>query len=185
MKHIALTFIALSLFGCAQTMTIDESKLGNKKASLKIDASELKGYVSIPLINYKNVNVFLSEFPDCENGEPVKDKSKKLGKATLTPKKNIQALTIPAGSKLLVSSNSHENAGGNMYTCWNAVHFTPKNQGSYVLKVIPHASFSGERCSTKLLEIVDGETVPSKDAVYPIAEYKGFWTGKEFNHCSE
>lgn len=173
------------LFGCAQTMTIDKSKFGEERAGLTIDASELEGYVSIPLINYKSVNVFLSEFPECKDGKPVIDKSKDLGKATLTPKENFQKLEIPAGSKLLVSSNSHENAGGNLYTCWNSVHFTPRNHAEYILKVTPHKSFSGEKCSVRLLEVVDGAAVPSDDAVYPVAEYKGFWTGTQFNHCSK
>lgn len=185
MKCMILFFSALSLVGCVQIMKIDDSKFGDERASLTIDASDLEGYVSIPLINYKTVSVFLSEFPKCQDGKPVADKSKNLGKATLTPKENIQKIAIPAGSKLLVSTNSEENAGGNVYTCWNAVHFTPKDQGNYVLKVTPHKSFNSKKCSTQVLELVNGKTVPSEDAIYPSAEYKGFWTGTVFNHCAE
>lgn len=184
MKLILLISIPLFLFGCAKNMTISDEKLGDTRASLKIDSSELKGYVTIPLINSKTVNVYLSEFPDCIDGMPKTSHSKKLGNATLTPKKNIQTVPIPSGVKLLVSSNSHENAGGNTYTCWNSVHFTPEEGHEYVLKVTPHKSFSSKKCSTALTEIVNGVERRVQSAIYPKVEYKGFWQGKQFNHCT-
>lgn len=183
MKYIVFFISALSLFGCAQTMKIDDLKFGEERASLKIDASDLEGYVSIPLINYKVVGVSLSEFPECMDGEPVADRGKHLGNATLTPKAYTQTVIIPASKKILILTSSEENAGGNMYTCRNAIHFSPRDKVDYILNVTPHGK--SHQCSARVFEVVDGEVVPSDDAKYPAAEYKGYWVGKRFNHCSE
>ncbi|WP_269618603.1 hypothetical protein [Zhongshania sp. BJYM1] len=184
MKSPALCVILLTIAGCAQTMKISDEKLGSTKAALTIDASELKGYVAIPLINSKVVNVYLSEFPECIDGEPKAVRSQNLGKATLTPKENIQTVPIPSGKKLLISSNSQENAGGNVTTCWNSVHFTPEEGHQYILKMTPHKSFGKAKCSTSLLELVNGDPAPVESAIYPKVEYKGFWQGDQFNHCA-
>lgn len=183
MRVILILFLVTSIFGCAQTMTIPNAKLSENQATLTIDASALEGYVSIPLINSKVVNVYLSEFPECVGGKPKMSKSKKLGKATLTPKKNTQTVVIPSGMKLLVSTNSHENSGGYTYTCWNSVHFKPDLNQNYVIKVTPHKSFGTQACTTILLQSNGKENIAVESAIYPQVEYKGFWKGEQFNHC--
>jgi uncharacterized protein YceK len=183
MKIILVLMMIVSLVGCARTMTIPEERFSGGRADLALDASELKGYISIPLINYKVVNVTLSDFPECVDGEAQVTKSQEIGNATLTPDKHTQSVEIPSGIKMLVSTNSDENAGGNTFTCWNSVHFTPGAGEKYILKITPHESFGSKGCSTVLLQYVDGERVPVESAVYPKSEYKGFWRGREFDHC--
>jgi hypothetical protein len=84
-----------------------------------------------------------------------------------------------------VSANSEENTGGNVYTCWNSVHFTPEENKKYVLMVIPHQSFGTKKCSTEISERINDELIPVESAMYPKIEYKGFWWGNQFNHCAQ
>lgn len=184
MKKITLLLVLIGLSGCAQTMTIPDEKLGEEQATLTINASALKGYVSIPLINSKVVNVYLSEFPECIDGKLPLENSDVLGKSTLTPSKNIQKINIPSGNKVLISTNSNENAGGNVYTCWNSLHFTPEVGQNYELEITPHKSLSSEKCRAVIYQLESQNRMKVESATYPEVIYKGFWKGKVFDHCA-
>lgn len=161
MKSLPLLLLISLMFGCAQTMTVPAEKIDGSSATMILDATALEGYINIPLINYKVANVFLSEFPDCVDGKATVDKSKKLGKATLTTKENTQEVIIPSGKKVLISANSYEKVGGNTYTCWNSVHFTPEENETYLIKLNPHKSFGSEKCKTQVFKVSAGENVPA------------------------
>jgi len=182
---VVLILSLFALIGCAQTMTISESLLGNQPASLTIDSQELSTYVSVPLINHKFVKVELYAFPTCVEGDTQLDNKKHLlGRARLTPANHSQSLAIPSGKKLLVTLLSEENFAGNVYSCWTRFSFLAEKDESYLLKATPHKSgFSNQKCSARLLRQENGNQLPVDSVVGIDTEYKGFWSGHQYKYC--
>lgn len=171
--------------GCAQPMAIAPSQLGDARATLRIEAPDLAGYTSVPLVNHKVVNVTLSRFPGCADGAQRADTDSDLGKATLTPRENSQSVSIPAGVELAVFAESSEVTGGSSYSCRRAVRFRSELGGNYVLRFTPHRTFATRRtCGMEIRELREGAESPVASAHHAVVADKGFWRGRELDLCA-
>ena len=181
-RHLCVSFIVFCA-GCAQPMQIDPSQVGDAKAQLNIESPDLAGYVSVPLINSKVVNVRLSKFSGCTAEKTAEEDQKPIGKATLTPKINSQTVAIPADTQLVIYGESLEMTGGNSFSCGRAVRFTSEPGKTYVLKFKPHKSWGVGLCEMELVTSTDAGESPVSSAHYAIVEYKGFFKGDQLELC--
>lgn len=193
MRPILGVSLLVVLGGCAQPMQIAESQIGESRATLRMEAPELAGYVSVPLLSHKVVNVTLSRFPGCVDGAPREEGSTELGKATLTPKQNSQTVSIPAGVELAIFAESSEVTGGGGYSCGMAVRFRSEPGGQYVLRFKPpptilrpepHPIFSNKpSCDMAIRELRQGVEGPVASARFAVLQDKGAWEGRKLNLC--
>jgi len=187
---LLLALAALAFLGaCARQMEIDPAQMGKAQARLQIEAPDLTGYISIPLLNEKVVKVTLFRFAGCVDAEEASDSRTEIGTATLSPSENRQSVTIPAGVELAIEGASVEYAGGNSWACRRALRFMSEADSSYVLRFTPHPSFQFKpywelSCGMVLRELHQGAEVPVATAHHAILVNKGFWEGRRLDLCA-
>jgi len=182
-REIALS-IVLVLGGCAAPLKIDSAKMSESAATLEIESPELASYITVPLMNYKYVNVTLWHLLGCDSKALLGAKVDELGKARLTPKSTAQSVQVPAGMELAIYGESNENLGGNLYRCGQAVRFVSEPGATYRLHFRPHGSIHGEACDLQLTRVRAGVTEPVPGAFLAIKEpIQGLLKGGNLNLC--
>ena len=171
--------------GCATQMTIEPKNVGEATAILRLEAPGLAGYVTIPLISSKVVDVTLSEFSGCLDGTSKGAQLSPLGKVTLTPKIRTQSMPVPAGVELAIYAESAENVLGGMYRCGRAVRFKSELGATYVLKFSPHGLMHRKVCQMEILAVQSGTQTPVASAHYTVMHWHGYLKGGDLNLCKD
>jgi len=185
MKAVIIGLSLATAFGSAKQLNVDPARLGDSQATLGIEAPELAGYKTIPLLQSKWVTVTLSSYPGCPVEPNQSPKLTPLGVGVLTPKQNRQTAAIPGDADLAIFAESTEQGGGNSVSCTAALRFHSEAGKRYVVRYAPPRAWHKVSCSVEVVELRDGQESPVPSAHGALTNPVGLLKGGDLNICAE
>ncbi|WP_157471048.1 hypothetical protein [Colwellia sp. PAMC 20917] len=182
MEKVSVVCILLLVTSCAKTIQVPSNKLGDYPSIMEISSPDLKGYIAIPLVSNKVVDVSIYNNDTCSIGGN-NYKGETLGEGTLTPSDYAQKVSIPSNTWLVIQSESEEFMAGQFSQCKTALRFYSEIGKNYIFRFKPGKSFGYLTCSGSLTEVIVKEGIKKEVEVSSVLHgtlnYKGFWEGNK------